>query len=87
MGYVLIPYNWKEYIHHMGCSFSIQSVLENGLIPGGDESEKGRQTVFFTPLDPFGGDSDEEEPRDDAQFLKKCAITVIGNVIRMPCIW
>ena len=53
MGYVLIPYNWKEYIHHRGCSFSIQSVLENVLIPGGHESDQGRQTVFFTPLYPF----------------------------------
>ena len=73
MEYIRIPYNWKGYIFHRGCSFSIQSILENGLIPGEKESDKGRQTVFFTPLNPFGGDSDEEEPRDDcaAQFLGK----------------
>ena len=47
------------------CSFNIQSILENGLIPVGKECDKGRQTVFFTPLNAFGGDSDEEEPRDD----------------------
>ena len=82
MGYVLIPYNCKEYLYHRGCSFSIQSVLENGLIPGGHESEKGRQTAFFIQLDPFGGDSDEEEPRDDYTVTT----TVIGNVIRMPFI-
>ena len=46
------------------CSFSIQSNLEKGLIPGGKESDKGRQIVFFKPLDPFGGDSDEAELRD-----------------------
>ena len=45
--------------------FFPHSILENGLIPVGKESDKGRQTVFFTPLNPFGGDSDEEEPRDD----------------------
>ena len=50
---------------HTGCFLSIQSVLENGLIPGGHESEKGRQTVFFAPLNPLGGFSDEEKPRDD----------------------
>ena len=53
------------------CSFSIWSVLENGLIPGGKESDKGRQTIFFTPLSPFGGDSDEEEPRDDHTVPQK----------------
>ena len=36
-----------------GCSFSIQSIPENGLIPGGHESDKGLQTVFFTPLNHF----------------------------------
>ena len=71
MGYVRIPDNWKKYIDHRGCSFSIQSILENGLILGGHESDKGRQTVFFTPLNPFGGDSVEEEPRDDHTIPQK----------------
>ena len=71
---------------HRGRSFSIQSILENGVIPGRKESNKGRQTVFFTPLNPFGGDSDEEEPVMITQFLKKCTTTGIGNVIRMPFI-
>ena len=84
MAYIRIPNTWTEYIFHTCCSFSIQSILENGLIPGGKKSDKGRQSIFFTPLNPFGGDSDEEEPCDIAQFLKKC--TVIGNVIRMPFI-
>ena len=71
MVYIPIPYNWKEYIFHKGCSCSIQSILENGLIPGGKESDKGRQSVFFTPLSPFGGDSDEEEPNDDYTVPQK----------------
>ena len=72
MGYILIPYNWKEYIYHRGSSFSIQSNLSSGLIPGGNESHKGRQTIFFTPLNPFGGDpEEEEEPRDDHTVLQK----------------
>ena len=54
-----------------GCSFSIQSILENGLIPGGKESDKGRQTVCFSPLDPVDGDSDEEEHGDHYTVLKK----------------
>ena len=35
--YIRIPYNWKEYVFHRSCSFSIQSILEHGLIPGGHE--------------------------------------------------
>ena len=65
MEYTRILYNWKEYIFHRGCSFSIiHSILENGLVPGGKERHKGRQTVFLSPLNPFGGDSDCEEPSD-----------------------
>ena len=41
---------------------AIQSILENGLIPRRKESKGGGQTIFFTPLSPFGGDPDEEEP-------------------------
>ena len=62
--------SWKRFIFHRGCSFSIQSNLENGLIPGGKESKGGRQTIFFTPLDPFGENSDEEETRDDCTILQ-----------------
>ena len=36
-----------------------------------EESDKGRQTIFFTPLDPFGGDCNEEEPSDDYTIPQK----------------
>ena len=41
------------------------------MIPGGHGGDKGRQTVFFTPLNPFGGDSDEEELHDDDTVPQK----------------
>ena len=50
---------------YRGCSFSIQSILER------HGCHKGRQTVFFTPPNPFGGDSDEEEPRGDYTVPQK----------------
>ena len=34
-------------------------------------SKDDRLTVFFTPLNPFGRDSDEEEPRDDNTIPQK----------------
>ena len=39
--------------------------MGSGLIPGGKENDKARQTVFFTPLHPFGNNPDEEKPLDD----------------------
>ena len=61
MNYTLIPYKWKEYIFHKGISWNFQSILESGIIPGGKENDRARQAVFFTPLNPFGNDLEEEE--------------------------
>ena len=69
--YTLIPYNWKEYIFHKGISWNSQSMLESGQIPGGKENDKARQAIFFTPLNPFGNDPDEEKPRDDYTVPQK----------------
>ena len=70
MGHVAIPYNWKEFLFHRGCSFDVTSILKSGLIAGGRESKEGKQTIFFTLLNPFGDDPDEEEPGDDLSKLR-----------------
>ena len=67
MEHILIPYDWKEFVFHRGCSFS----MENGLIAGGKQSKEGRQTIFFTPLNPFGVNPDEEAPSDDFTIPRK----------------
>ena len=40
-----------HYIYHIGCPFNLHSVVNNGLIPGGQDLSR-RQTVFFLPIDP-----------------------------------
>ena len=40
-----------HYIYHIGCAFNLHSTINNGLIPGGQNSSK-RQTIFFLPIDP-----------------------------------
>ena len=45
--------------------------LTKGLIPGGKDSHKRRQAIFFTPLNPVGGDPEEEEPPDDYTVPQK----------------
>ena len=48
-----------HYIYHIGCAFNLHSIINNGLIPGGQDSSR-RQTVFFLPIDPR--DKDHEDP-------------------------
>ena len=46
-------------IYHIGCAFNLHSIINNGLIPGGQDLSR-RQTVFFLPIDPR--DKDHEDP-------------------------
>ena len=39
------------YIYHIGCAFNLLSIINNGLILGGQDLSR-RQTVFFLPTDP-----------------------------------
>ena len=48
---VITPNNFFEYIDHIGCAINLHSIINSGLIPGGQNSSK-RQTVFFLPIDP-----------------------------------
>ena len=40
-----------HHIYHIGCAFNLHSIINNGLIPGGQDSSR-RKTVFFLPIDP-----------------------------------
>ena len=48
-----------HYIYHIGCAFNLHSIINNGLILGGQDSSR-IQTVFFLPTDPR--DKDHEDP-------------------------
>ena len=60
LGHVLIPPNWKEFVLHRVCSFTLTSILKAGLIAGGREGRETRHTVFFTPLNPWRDEIEEE---------------------------
>ena len=47
---VTIQSGFFQQIYHVGCAFNLHSIINNGLIPGGQSSSK-RQTVFFLPVD------------------------------------
>ena len=48
---LVIQSEFFHYIYHIGCAFNLHSIINNGLILGGQNSSK-RQTVFFLPIDP-----------------------------------
>ena len=56
---VIIQRGLFQHIYHIGCAFNLHSIINNGLIPGGQDSSR-RQTVFFLPIDPR--DKDHEDP-------------------------
>ena len=55
----MIPSGFFQCIYHIGCGFNLHSIINSGLIPGGQNSSK-RQTVFFLPIDPR--DKDHQDP-------------------------
>ena len=63
---VLIPNDFFEYIYHIGCAINSHSIMNSGLIPGGQILSK-RQTVFFTSLDPLN--KEHKDPDLDAPRL------------------
>ena len=56
---VLIPDGFFKYIYHVGCAINLHSIINSGLIPGGQNSSN-RQTVFFLPVDPM--DKEHKDP-------------------------
>ena len=42
-----------KYVYHVGCAINLHSIINSGLIPGGQNLNE-RQTVFFLPVDRYG---------------------------------
>ena len=59
----LVPNNFFEYISHIGCAINLHSILNSGLIQGGQNLSK-RQTVFFLPVDPMNEEHKDPEKVD-----------------------
>ena len=57
---VLILDNFFEYIYHIGCAINFHSITNSGLIAGGQNSSRERQTVFCTVVNPM--DKDHKDP-------------------------
>ena len=51
-----------HYIYHIGCAFNLHSIINNGLILGGQDLSR-RQTVFFFLIDP------RNESHRDSEYI------------------
>ena len=49
---VVIPSDFFKYIYFVGCAINLHSIINSGLILGG-QNLSNRQTVFFLPVDPM----------------------------------
>ena len=56
---VIIPDGFFEYIYHVGCAINLHSIINSGLIAGGQHLSK-RQTVFFLLVEPM--DKEHKDP-------------------------
>ena len=62
----------------------MNSILQGDLIAGGRDTQEGRQTVFFTPFDRTG---DETEEEDDALTKpRKVPTRTGGRFLRMQSV-
>ena len=72
---VIIKSNFFQYICHVGCAINLHSIINAGLIPGGQHLSN-RQTVFFLPVDPMDKEHKDPDTIDlgaprRAQYLHK----------------
>ena len=56
---VIIPDGFFNYIYHVRCAINLHSIINSGLIPGG-QNLSNRQTVFFLLVDPM--DKNHKDP-------------------------
>ena len=56
---VFIPSNFFQYIYHVACAINLHSIINSGLIFGG-QNLNDRQTAFFLLVDPM--DKSQRDP-------------------------
>ena len=72
---VIIPNDFFQYIHHVGCATNLRFIINSGLIPGG-QNLSNRQTVFFLAVDPMNKNHKDPDTIDlgaprHAQYMHK----------------
>ena len=77
---VLLPKGFTEHIYQVGKASELNSIIRNGLIPGGKSIKRGRQAVFFTTVNPMAR-LDETKDRSIQEYFetlsKYCILVAI----------
>ena len=60
---MLIPDDFFDYICHIGCAINLHSIMNSGLILGG-QNLSNRQTVFFLLVNPLNKEHKDPETVD-----------------------
>ena len=63
---VLLPDDFAEYIYHIKNAHDMHSIIQGGLIPGG-KSQRDRQSVCFTAVNPMYANQDLEGVQYDLE--------------------
>ena len=72
---LVIQRGFFQYIYHVGCAINLHSIINSGLISGGQHLSN-RQTVFFTSVDPMNKEHKDPDGIDlnalrHAQYMHK----------------
>ena len=92
---VLTPNNFFECIYHYGCAINLHSITNSGLIPGGQNSSREIQTVFFTAVNPMDKQLYKQKVKrnqdsvagssKDTQRIQPKPKTQISSTVRPVC--
>ena len=82
---VLIPDGFFKYTYHVGCAINLHSIINLGLIRGGQKLSK-RQTVFFLPVDPMDKEHKDPEKSTCEHRVLNSTCTKHGRDIKTRCI-
>ena len=73
--------DFAEYIYHVGNAFEMHSIIQSGLIPGGESFRRDRQSVFFTAVNPMDTQQDRRESNTIWTNQESHRTNIIGELI------
>ena len=81
---VLIPNIFRVLLSYWMCRVSLHSITNSGLIAGGQNSSKERQTVFFTAVNPMH--KNHQDPKElDLTKPRLASYQKNGKCIKTRC--
>ena len=76
---LLVPNNFFEYIFHTGCAINLHSIMNSGLMAGG-QNLSNRHTVFLTVVNPTNKNHKDPQEID----LTKPRLALYKQVEKAP---